>query len=253
MSSLLFALVVAVLAFGAGLLGLKLHDWLPEKHAPDRSREMIGAMTGMLSLLLAIVLGTLVGAAYSGYATHKTEMETMNARALQLDSALASFGPEGQMGRDGLKKAITQSYNKIWGGERPDFSGLDLKSFVIGFRVLDQYLGSLTPTTDVQKQALATANAAAAQLELTQILTNLQLASGVNWPMLTIVMCWSLLLFCGYGLVSPVNATVVVSMALGAIAVGSAVFLIIELTNPYAGLIKLSPGAIVETINALGS
>ena len=253
MSSLLFALAVAVLAFGAGLLGLKLHDWLPEKHAPDRSREMIGAMTGMLSLLLAIVLGTLVGAAYGNYATHKTEMETMSARALQLDSALASFGPEGQVGRDGLKKAITQSYNKIWGGERPDFSGLDLKSFVVGFRVLDQYLASLLPKTDVQKQALANANAAAAQIELTQTLINLQLASGVNWPMLTIVMCWSLLLFCGYGLVSPVNATVVVSMALGAIAVGSAIFLIVELTNPYAGLIKLSPGAIVETIDALGS
>jgi len=60
LDSLFFALGVAVLAFCAGVLGLKLHAWLPDKHAPDRSREMIGAMTGLLGLLLALVLGTLV-------------------------------------------------------------------------------------------------------------------------------------------------------------------------------------------------
>ena len=61
------------------------------------------------------------------------------------------------------------------------------------------------------------------------------------------------MLFCGYGLVSPVNATVVVSVALGAVAVASAIFLIIEMSNPFVGLIKLSPGPMVETIQALGS
>jgi len=54
--------------------------------------------------------------------------------------------------------------------------------------------------------------------------------------------CWSLLLFCGYGLVSPVNATVVVSLALGAIAVASAILLIIELSQPYAGCSGFLPG-----------
>lgn len=104
MESLLFALGVAVCAFCAGVLGLRLHVWLPEKHAPDRSREMIGAMTGMLSLLLALVLGTLVGSAYTIYATQKTELETLAARTLQLDSPLEAFGPEAQPGRDGLSR-----------------------------------------------------------------------------------------------------------------------------------------------------
>jgi len=251
--SVLFALGVAVLAFAAGLLGLRLHDWLPEKHAPDRSREMIGAITGLIGLLLALVLGTLVGSAYSLYALEKSEIETLSARALQLDSALETLGPEAQPGRDGLRKAITQSYNRIWGRKEADLSGLDVKAVVAGGKVLDQFLASLTPKTEVQKQALANANSAAAQIQQTRILMDLQVASGVNWPMLAIVVCWSLLLFCGYGLVSPVNATVVVSVALGAIAVASAIFLIIELTNPFVGLIKLSPGPVVETLRALGT
>ncbi len=130
---------------------------------------------------------------------------------------------------------------------------MDVKSVMSRERkILDQFLLSLTPKTDAQKQMLSTANAAASQIEQTRVLMMLQLAGGISWPMLAIVVCWSLLLFCGYGLVSPVNATVVVSLALGAIAVASAIFLIIELSQPYAGLFKLPPGAMIETIKALG-
>ncbi len=252
MDSLFFALGVAVLAFCAGVLGLKLHASLPDKHAPDRSREMIGAMTGLLGLLLALVLGTLVGSAYTLYATQKAELETLAARTLQLDSALELFGPDAQPGREGLRKAIKQSYEKIWGQDTADLEGMDLKSVMSGTKVLDQFLLSLSPKTDAQKQMLSTANLAASQIEQTRVLMMLQLAGGISWPMLGIVVCWSLLLFCGYGLVSPVNATVVVSLALGAIAVASAILLIIELSQPYAGLFRLPPGAMIETIQALG-
>ena len=253
MDTLLFALAVAVLAFGAGVLGLKLHEWLPEKHAPDRSREMIGAMTGLLGLLLALVLGTLVGSAYTLYATQKAEMETLAARTLQLDSALEAFGPEAKPGREGVRKAIMQSYDKIWGNEAGNVDGTDVKALVAGDKVLDQFLLSLTPKTDAQKQMLSTASAAASQIEQTRVMMQLQLASGISWPMLAIVVCWSLLLFCGYGLVSPVNATVVASLAFGAIAVASAILLIMELSQPYTGLFKIPPGAVVETIKALAS
>ena len=105
--------------------------------------------------------------------------------------------------------------------------------------MLDQFLLSLTPKTDAQKQVLATANVAAGQIAQTRILMMLQLAGGISWPMLTIVVCWSLLLFCGYGLVSPVNATVLTTLALGSIAVASAIFLIIELSQPYAGMFRI--------------
>jgi len=250
--SLLFAIGIAALTFGAGILGLRLHAWLPERHAPEKSREMIGAITGLLALLLALVLGTLVGSAYSLYATEKAAIETLASRSLQLDSALAALGPEAQPGRDGLRRAIHQSYERIWGNATSELEDLDLKSVLEGSRNLEQFLGSLTAKTDAQKQALANANTAASQITQTRILMDLQLSSGVNWPMLSIVVCWSLLLFCGYGLVSPLNATVVVSMALGSIAVASAILLIIELTNPFVGVLKLPPGPVLETIRALG-
>jgi len=248
-----FVASVAVLAFVAGLLGLKLHDWLPERHAADRARDMIGAMTGLLGLLLALVLGTLIGASYTLYATQKAELETLAARVLQLDSALEAYGPEAEPGREGLKKAITQSFDKIWGGGVVETSDVNVKSVMAGSKILDRFLLSLTPKTDAQKQLLATANVAAGQIAQTRLLMSLQLAGGISWPMVAIVVCWSLLLFCGYGLVSPVNATVIATLALGSLAVASAIFLIVELSQPYSGLFRIPPYGLMQTIEALGS
>jgi hypothetical protein len=253
MDTVAFAVGVAVLAFCAGLLGLWLHVGLPEKHAPDRSREMIGAMTGLLGLLLALVLGTLVGSSYTLYATQKSELETLAARILQLDEALEAYGPEAQPAREGLRKAVTQTYDKIWGSATPDLAGVNIKGVVDGAKLLDQFLLSLTPKTDAQKQVLATANVAAAQISQTRLLMMLQLAGGISWPMLAIVVCWSLLLFCGYGLVSPINATVIVSLGLGAVAVASAIFLIIELSEPFSGWFRIPSAGMAETIQALGA
>ena len=47
MQSLALTVSVAILAFVAGVVGLKLHIVLPERHAPDRQRDMIGAMMGL--------------------------------------------------------------------------------------------------------------------------------------------------------------------------------------------------------------
>jgi hypothetical protein len=85
---------IALVAFASGVVGLYLQKLLPQPHTSDRSRDMIGAIVGLISLLLALVLGTLVGSAYSFYSTQKSEMETFAARAVQLNLALIEFGPE---------------------------------------------------------------------------------------------------------------------------------------------------------------
>jgi hypothetical protein len=253
MGSLAFSIGVAILAFGAGVLGLILRVRLPEKHAPDKSATMIGAMTGLLSLLLALVLGTFAGSAYTLYATQKSELELLCARVLQLDSALEAYGPETQPGRTDLRTEIRQTYDEIWGGSATaGQADAGLKGIFAGTRGLERFMLTLAPKTDVQRQAVINANAAASDINKTRLLMGLQLSGGVPWPMLTIVICWSLLMFCGYGLVSPANRTVIVALGFGAITIASAVFVIIELSDPYSGTFKLSATPVQQTIEALG-
>jgi ABC-type multidrug transport system fused ATPase/permease subunit len=251
MGWVLFAIGVEVLAFCAGILGLTLHRWLPERHAPEQSREMIGAVTGLLGLLLALVLGTLVGSAYTLYSTQKSELETLAARTLQLAAAFEAFGPEAEPGRVGLRKALQQSYDAIWGAHAGEKTNAHVKDIMDGLKMLGRFLVSLDAKTDAQKQALATANLAAQQIAQTRILMVLQLAAAISWPLVAIVVCWALLLFCGYGLVSPLNATVVTTLAFGAVAVASAIFVIIELSQPCSGLFRIPSSAVVEAMRAL--
>ena len=89
MSAIELSIFVGASTLGGGVAGLFLQKFLPEHHTSDRSRDMLGAIVGLTSLLLALVLGTLIGSAYSFYANQKSEMETLAARSLQLDLSLA--------------------------------------------------------------------------------------------------------------------------------------------------------------------
>ena len=68
MTSISIAVAVAILTFGSGLLGLYLQKRLPQTHLSGGSKDMILAVIGLLTLLLALVLGTLVGNTYASFA-----------------------------------------------------------------------------------------------------------------------------------------------------------------------------------------
>jgi hypothetical protein len=70
---------------------------------------------------------------------------------------------------------------------------------------------------------------------------SLQLASSVPWALLVIVVAWSLLLFFGFGLRSRFSATTVAALASGAFVVASAIFLILDLSDPYTGFFAFPP------------
>ena len=80
---------------------------------------------------------------------------------------------------------------------------------------------------------------------------SLQLNNSISWPFMTILISWACLLFFGFGLLARVNRASVVGLGVGAASVASAVFLIVELSTPYSGLLQLSPAPVLQTIEAL--
>ncbi len=252
MTTIFISIAVGALTFGLGVFGLYLQKLLPENHMSTGAREMIGAIMGLVTLLLALVLGTLVGSAYGFFAVQKANVETLGARAIQLDMALVQFGPEAQPLRDGLKGALQRSYHTIWGGDA-DPKELEVESYLPMFMRMNQGVALLDPKTPAQTQLVGTIGANVAIIEQTRLLMSLQLASPVSWPLLDIVVSWAMLLFCGFGVLSRFNATSVVALAFGSFAVASAVFLILELNEPFTGLFRIPGASVEETIRALGA
>jgi hypothetical protein len=77
---------------------------------------------------------------------------------------------------------------------------------------------------------------------------SLQLIDAVSWPLLITVTSWSCILFCGFGLLSRLNPTTLVALALGACSVASAVFLILDFSQPYTSPLRISPAALEQVI-----
>ncbi len=250
MTSIQVAGVTWIAIFASGLAGLALSRVLPGAHTSDRSRDILGGVVGLLVLLLALVLGLLIWTSYGVTQTQKNELQLLAAHALEFDLEMKQYGPEGDKARDLLRTEMVWAHEQFWGDEQSKSDAF--KVSYGNMASMNALLVGLKPTTDSQRQLLNAAAAHYAQIGEMRLLMSLQLNDPVTWPLILTVISWSCLLYCGYGVLSRPNATTMITLALGAAAVASAIFLILELSQPYTSSIRLSPALIEETIVEIG-
>src|SRR5271166_1103597 len=248
MASLSVSVVVGLLTFGVGLLGLYLKGLVPERHMSAGSRDMIGAVMGLLSLLLALVLGTLVGSAYGFFATQKADIESLCARSLELDLAFRQYGPETQPLREALRDSMQELSDAIRGNSAAYQRHFELGGYMSKFENWNETLSSLSPHSPAQRELVSSVGASSASFQQTRLLMSLQLASPISWPLVVVVASWAMLLFFGFGVISGLNPTSLGALAFGSFAVASAIFLILELNQPFSGLFRLRSASIEKTI-----
>ena len=243
---------MGLVIFAGGAVGLILQRLLPETFTSGGPRDMIGAVVGLLTLLSALVLGLLIWTAYGVFAGQNVAIQTLAAKVLQLDLALAEFGPETQVVRVEMKQMLERIRAMLWGNAGADSaSELSTAAPIEHLRMLDLYIASLDPKTPAQKQFAAAAAADAGVIEQTRVLISMQLASSISWPLVIIVVSWALILFCGFGLLSRINGTTLAALAFGAFAVGSALFMILELSHPFTGVFRVPSGAFDQMLELI--
>ncbi len=64
MNPAIVAAIVFAVVFAGGAIGVQLQRALPEAYTTGGPRDMIGAVSGLLTLLLALVLGLLIWTAF---------------------------------------------------------------------------------------------------------------------------------------------------------------------------------------------
>ncbi len=249
MNIVILSIIIFILTFGAGYVGMLVKGRLAAEHLTADTRGVVGQVAGLLTLLLALVLGTLIGVSYAYFSTQKTELEGFSAQILRLDQALAQYGPETKPARDKLKANIEKGYETFWGGGDVDPQTLTVGPPMANAQELSDFLTTLKPTTDAQKQALATANTYAGMVEQSRLLMSLQVASlPVSPLMIAILVFWTVALFFAIGLFAEPNSLVIAALAFGSVSIAFAIFLILELGLPYTGLLKFSPAALQQAI-----
>ncbi|HME28055.1 MAG TPA: hypothetical protein VKI44_43165 [Acetobacteraceae bacterium] len=256
MSQDLLAFAVAAVVFVSGMAGLAYRAWYPgNEEEVAETRDLINRLTGLVATLSALVLGLLIASANNFYNTQKGGLETISARVLELDGVLRRYGPDAQPARTMLKDLITGSYERVWRGNNhgattmPSVEGADEQQMNGLFLTLNA-LREAAPAE--RKYLMAKAGDLAESINNQYLQISLQLSNSLSWPFMTILVAWASLLFFGFGMLGRVNRASVVGLAVGAISVAAAIFLIVELSTPYSGLLRLSPTPVLQTIEALG-
>jgi hypothetical protein len=115
----------------------------------------------------------------------------------------------------------------------------------------EDFLNSLQPSSEKQKAAQAQALQAANAIGQARSQMALALVDPVNIPLLCIVVAWATCLFCGYGLLSKQHPMSYLAIAVGALAVATGIEAIVDLSDPYSGLFRVSPAPLVEVLKAV--
>jgi hypothetical protein len=249
-----FAFVVGLVVFAGGAIGLILQRVLPETFTTGGPRDMIGAVVGLLTLLSALVMGLLIWTAYGVYAGQNLAIQTLAAKVLQLDLALADYGPDADPQRARLRTTVGRAIDEVWGARESDknFIAENFAAAVRGLRREEGELASLHPSTDAQRQTLAIANSIVESIGQSRLQMSFALTSAVSYPLIMIVVGWATILFCGFGLMSKGHRMSLFCVVVGAIAVASAVYLILDLSSPYAGLFRASPEPLEQVLAVMG-
>ena len=227
-------------------------QWVVPADVLTASKGSVGAMVGLITLLLALVLGLLVFTAFSVFTTQQSEAQSLGPVVIELDVLLEQYGPGATRGRVGLREALGRSRRRFFGDITRAPQTHTFEETRATMTWMNTYFDSLDPPTERHKQLLTSARDLAKKYAETQMLMTRQLTNPFPPYVLVVVVCWASALFLGNGLVAPANAIAVLAHLAGAIAVASAVFLILELSEPFSGVIRLKPDALDRLREVLG-
>ncbi len=240
MNSLWMASIVFACCFGAALSGMFLHVKVPDTHLDSSSREVVKLVMGLIATMTALVLSLLIASAKTSYDTQSNDLQQLSVAIVQLDRVLAHYGPEAKATRDLLRAGVVMAHAKIWtsGGVRAQF--LDPTQTTQQADILYDRLRNLAPSTDAQRLDQNNALRLSSEINRTRVLMFEQIGGDVSWPFVTVMVFWVSMLFLGFGLFARFNVTVMAALIIGALSVASGIFLILDLNQPFSGLMQLS-------------
>lgn len=205
---------------------------------------------GLVATMAALVLGLLNASAKSSYDTLNSELTDMSSKLVLLDRVLAHYGPESKGARDQLRNSVVRALDQMWSKERTGLSQLEPSS--TASEVLYDKIQALSPKDDAQRSIQSQALSIVIGLGQTRWLMYEQRSNSVSVPLLIVLVFWLTALFISFGLFAPRNATVVATLLVSALSVSAAIFLILEMYTPYAGLIRISDIPLRTALSHLG-
>ena len=243
------ALILFVILVGVTLIGGRLRRLLPPEQLSAESKEVMKLALGLVATMTAILLGLLISSAKSTFDTARSEVMQMAAKVALLDRVLVLYGPETGDARRALRDATDEAVRRTWPAQRSGPVRLDPNQ-QMGDAVYAA-ISRLAPQDEAQHALKTQAANLMVQLAELRSLLQAQAVSSVSKPLLIALMVWLVVIFFGFSLLAPANATSTLALIAGAFSVACAVLIILELDFPFAGIVRIPSDPMINTLSHL--
>ena len=243
-AAILFAALV-----GISLLGGRLARLLPEEQLSADSKDAVKLAMGLIATMTAVLLGLLITSAKGTYDTAQSEVMQMAAKVALLDRVLRLYGPETMDARRAVRDAVAEGVRRTWPAKPSGRVRLDPNE-QMGDAVYAAIHG-LSPHDETQRTLKTEATTLMSQLAELRSLLQAQSVPSVSKALLIALVSWLVIIFLGFSLVVPANITSTLALIAGAFSVACAMFLILELDHPFAGVLRIPSDPMTNTLDHL--
>ena len=251
MNGISTSLLAFATIFGGAFIGAYLRHHLPAEHLGESTKDVVRLGTGLLGTLSALVLGLLIASAASSYDAQSTYVRRLTANFILLDEILDQYGPETRPARDLLRRSIKPLVDRIWNrSDAEEKSQGPFRASAIAERVYAK-IQELAPNDDTQRalktQALQTFT------DLAQVRLELFARAGsvIPTPFLAMLIFWLTIIFASFSLFTRLNATLLVIICIFAVSSSGAIYLILELSQPFGGVIQIPSSSLLNALEPL--
>jgi hypothetical protein len=241
-SVILFAILCA-----SASVGFFVHPRLPEQHRSAQAMGLVQLAISLLVTFTAIVLGLLTTSVKAGFDSAYNARGNYAGQLAQMDRCLRDYGPETAPTRAELRSYVAAVIASTWPDEPapvgvtyPNTAKMPLtgEAPVLADLVNDAGVKtrSLQPTDDVHKNLMAACVEQYHDLVQARWKVIEGARGSISAPFYWVLVFWLAILFGVFGLTAKPNPMVVTVLALCALSITVAVFVILDMDEPYGGL-----------------
>ena len=237
-STAAFLASLASILIGAAF-GMVLKRALPADLLEGGSKEAIRLGAGFLSTLAALVIGLMIASAKNTYDSQNTNIRQLGTNAVLVDQMLTQYGPEAKAARTLLREIIPSATLRIW---RESIETSGGSAFVIGGNAERFYnaVEGLKPVNAEQTSLKSRIIEITTEMGRIRLLVFTQSDNAIPVPFFVVLTFWLVVIFASFSLFAEPNKIVVSSILVFALSVSSALFLIVDLGQPFSGLMQIS-------------
>jgi hypothetical protein len=245
------ALIAFACIFGGALLGTFCHRLVAEALSTD-VKDAIKQVISLIGMMASLALGLLVASANGSFTSRNDALDRIAADIIEVDRVLAGYGAEAQGLRESLRDMVASTIERVWPEEGSGRVRVATGTVPASIEGIQRKLYALAPENEMQKKLQSRALTLFDDLLQTRELALEKASHTLPTPFLVVMVFWLSMVLFGINLFVAPRGIVIASMFVGALCLSAAIFLILQLDNPFEGLMRLSSAPLRRALGTLG-